>query len=119
MSKRQFKYVVATIITILLGIFSRKLSFLPAETGDALYAVMIFFLLSSIFTQQPSYKIAVYAWLVCCAIEISQLYQAAWLQAIRATKIGALVLGHGFLWVDIFAYAVGVTMAFMVSKKIP
>ncbi len=118
MIKPHLKFAIATFITILLGIFSRKLSFLPAETGDALYAVMIFFLLSTCFSQHPSHKIAVYAWLICCVIEITQLYQSSWLQAIRATKLGALVLGHGFLWIDILAYAIGVSVAYILSKKI-
>ena len=34
-----------------------------------------------------------------------------WLDALRATTLGALVLGQGFLWSDIVCYAVGVMLA--------
>lgn len=41
-------------------------------------------------------------------IEISQLYQAHWINAIRQTRLGGLVLGHGFLWGDLVSYTLGV-----------
>ena len=48
-------------------------------------------------------------------IEISQLYQADWINAIRGTTLGALVLGHGFLWSDILCYTVGVGLAILID----
>lgn len=41
-------------------------------------------------------------------IEISQLYHAEWIDRIRDTSLGGLVLGYGFLWSDIEAYTLGV-----------
>ena len=41
-------------------------------------------------------------------IELSQLYHAPWIDAIRRTRLGGLVLGYGFLWSDLACYAVGV-----------
>ena len=43
-------------------------------------------------------------------IEISQLYHAPWIDAIRSTALGGLVLGFGFLWSDILCYTVGVLL---------
>ena len=43
--------------------------------------------------------------------EFSQLYRAPWIDAVRATRLGALVLGQGFLWSDLWCYAAGVTLA--------
>ena len=34
-------------------------------------------------------------------VEESQLYHASWIDSIRGTTLGALVLGHGFLWSDL------------------
>ncbi len=112
------KYFIAVLITIFLGIGSRKLSFLPAETGDALYAVMIFFLLSTFFHAKKSNNIPLASYVICALIELSQLIQTSWLNSIRATKLGALVLGNGFLWIDILAYAIGVLIAFLISKRV-
>jgi hypothetical protein len=36
------------------------------------------------------------------------LYHAGWIDAIRATRLGGLILGYGFLWSDLVCYAAGV-----------
>jgi hypothetical protein len=112
------KYFIAVLITIFMGIGSRKISFLPAETGDALYAVMIFFLLNTFFYAKRSSSIPLASFVICVLIELSQLIQTAWLNSIRFTKLGALVLGNGFLWIDILAYAIGVLTAFWIAKRV-
>lgn len=48
-------------------------------------------------------------------IEISQLYHAPWIDAIRATALGGLVLGFCFLWSDILCYTVGVLLGIIVD----
>ena len=48
-------------------------------------------------------------------IEISQLYHALWIDAIRATTLGGLVLGFVFLWSDILCYTVGVLLGIIVD----
>jgi hypothetical protein len=42
------------------------------------------------------------------AIELSQLYQASWIDSIRHTTLGGLILDFGFLWSDLACYALGV-----------
>jgi hypothetical protein len=42
------------------------------------------------------------------AVEFSQLYNAPWIDALRATLPGRLVLGSTFNWPDLPAYALGV-----------
>ncbi len=44
-------------------------------------------------------------------VEISQLYQDPWINNIRNTLIGHLILGKGFLWSDLLAYTIGVITA--------
>jgi glycopeptide antibiotics resistance protein len=45
--------------------------------------------------------------LATCAIELLQLWQPPWLQAIRATLPGRLVLGNSFTWTDFPVYFIG------------
>ncbi|MBD3879661.1 MAG: DUF2809 domain-containing protein, partial [Quinella sp. 1Q5] len=40
-------------------------------------------------------------------IELSQLWHPPFLEALRATTVGGLVLGYGFLWSDLVCYTVG------------
>lgn len=39
-----------------------------------------------------------------------------WINAIRKTTIGALVLGHGFLWMDLISYFIGITIAVIIDR---
>jgi hypothetical protein len=43
-------------------------------------------------------------------VEISQLYHAPWIDSIRQTTPGGLVLGFGFLWTDLVCYSVGIAI---------
>ena len=58
-------------------------------------------------------------------VEAAQLYQASWINAIRSTTLGHLVLGSQFGWIDLVAYAVGaclglgVELAFDWSRSAP
>ena len=40
-------------------------------------------------------------------IETLQLWHPPFLEALRATTLGGLVLGYGFLWSDLVCYTVG------------
>jgi len=55
---------------------------------------------------------------IAFAVEYSQLYHAAWIDSIRQTRIGGLVLGSDFLWSDLVCYAVGVGIAALLDALI-
>jgi glycopeptide antibiotics resistance protein len=84
--------------------------------GDALYALMIFLGLGFLFPKFSSLKIAAFAVGFCFAIEISQLYHAPWIDAIRDMRLGGLILGFGFLWSDLVCYLVGVALGFFAER---
>jgi hypothetical protein len=48
---------------------------------------------------------------IAFAVEASQAYHAAWIDSIRSTALGGLVLGSGFLWSDLVCYAAGISIA--------
>ena len=43
-------------------------------------------------------------------VELSQCIQTPLLNAIRATRLGGLILGFGFLWSDLVCYTVGAVL---------
>ena len=116
MRTKRFHYAVIVLIIIGLGILSRKLVFVPLFVGDLLYAVMIFYLLRIVFVKASAKKIALAALLICLLIELSQLYQAIWINGIRKTLPGRYILGEGFLWSDLAAYVVGTAIAFLGNR---
>ena len=102
-------------LVIALGLASRRYpGWLPAFVGkypgDALWALMVFLGCSGCWPRASTSRIAGLAFAASCLVEFSQLYRAPWLNALRATTPGHLVLGSTFAWPDIAAYAVGVAM---------
>jgi hypothetical protein len=47
------------------------------------------------------------------AVEVSQLYHSPWIDAIRRTAVGGLLLGFGFVWSDLVCYAVGIGLGML------
>ena len=58
------------------------------------------------------------AYAICAAVEVSQLYHAPALDALRETGLGHLVLGSGFDARDFAAYAGGVAGAALIELAI-
>ncbi|KGK87009.1 DUF2809 domain-containing protein [Clostridium sp. HMP27] len=111
--RNRLLYGFIIIIVIALGLLSRKMDniipdFLNTYLGDALWALMVFFIFGFIFRDSETKKIALIGILFCYLIELSQLYHANWIDSIRKTTLGGLVLGYGFLWSDLLAYAIGI-----------
>lgn len=106
-------YAIAILVVIGVGLSSRHLPalfprFLGKYPGDGFWALMVFLVWGFIFPRISTARLALYAMVTCCLDECSQLYQAPWIDVIRSTTLGRLVLGNSFLWGDFIAYAIGV-----------
>ena len=116
-------YSIFILSVIILGLVSRHFSdYLPKWVhlylGDTLWALMIFFIFGFLFKRKNTFWIAMVSLLFSLSIEFSQLYQAQWINEIRHTTIGGLVLGYGFLWSDLLAYTVGIAIGILLEKHI-
>jgi hypothetical protein len=114
-ARSRWRYVAATAITILAGLASRAYRahlpwWLAKNAGDALYATMVFWGLGLLAPRASTARIAVAAVAFCFAIEASQLYRAPWIDAVRETLPGRLVLGQGFHAFDLVCYLIGVAL---------
>ena len=92
--------------------------FLKEYAGDTLWAFMVYLGLCFLFPKWSAVKVAIYALSFSYAIEVSQLNQQEWLNNLRDTRLGALVLGRGFLWSDFLCYTVGVVLGYLLDRKI-
>jgi len=106
----RYKYGLLIIATIILGLLSRHIAGVPLFIGDVLWATMICFGFRFLFIAKPTRFIVIASLVFCYAIEFSQLYQAPWINNIRHTVIGALVLGEVFCWGDMLSYTAGVAI---------
>lgn len=111
------------VITMFLGILSRKFGYyLPAiisiYAGDTLWALMVYLGFACIINRGSIKAITIISLMFSYGIEISQLYQSEWINNIRSTTLGSLVLGHGFLDSDLVCYTIGVIFGILVDKAI-
>src|SRR5215469_13706370 len=94
-------WIALILLAIVLGIGSRRLGHrLPgvvaAYAGDTLWATVAFLGIGLLLPRAGLGQVAVLAWLFALLIELSQLYHAPWIDALRHTTLGGLVLGYGF-----------------------
>lgn len=106
---------VCTAQVIALGLASRAWpELLPAALGkypgDALWALMVWLGWAMVWPRARAWHLGCLALLTASAVECSQLYKAPWIDALRGTTLGHLVLGSGFATHDIVAYAVGIAV---------
>ncbi len=115
MKRTRSKYVVLISLIIFLGVVSRSISIIPLFVGDVLWATMVFFITRFLLIYYNISLIALISLLVCYLVEMSQLYQENWINNIRQTILGRLILGQGFLWSDVLAYAIGVLIGALIE----
>jgi hypothetical protein len=84
-------------------------------TGDALWAAMVTLWVGALAPAARPVARAAAAYGVCLVVEVSQLYHAPAIDAVRATFVGALVLGTGFDPRDLAAYALGVASVLLLD----
>jgi glycopeptide antibiotics resistance protein len=123
MKRNRYLYCVIACVVVVLGLASRRHSamlpsFLAQYAGDTLWAVMVFIGIGLMATKSSSIRVAIAALVVSCAVELSQLYHASWIDSVRDTLIGGLVLGYGFLWSDIACYTAGVALGVAVEMSL-
>jgi hypothetical protein len=88
------------------------------HAGDTFWAIMVYFLFRIIFVHK-SLHLAIYlSFVFCFCIELSQLYQADWINTIRGSLLGSLILGKGFLPEDLIRYSIGIVLAYLLDKWI-
>ena len=117
----RMKYAACLIVAIVLGLASREEittqlpAFVQLYAGDTLWATAGYLILALLMPDRRPVQLAMLALAVGIAVELSQLYDADWINSIRSTRLGALMLGFGFLWSDLVCYSVGVSIGVMLD----
>jgi hypothetical protein len=120
--RRRLLFLAHALVTIAVGLAVHlRGQQLPNRArdavGDALWAAMIAFGMGMLLPRASSASRGWLALGICCAVEASQLLHTPWLDALRATRGGHLVLGSGFDARDFAAYAAGVAVAIAYTRR--
>ena len=107
--------VILALLVIAVGLASRRgLVQFPAVLGnypgDALWAWVVLLCMAWVRPAITRGRLVSVSLVIAFAIEFLQLYQAPWMQALRANKLAYLVLGNGFDPLDLLAYVVGIAL---------
>jgi hypothetical protein len=116
--RRRLYYATAVLLVIAAGLASRGFEFsraLGKYPGDVLWGLMIFLGFEIVAPMTSTVRVSAYAGCFCFLIELSQLYHAAWIDGIRTTTLGHLVLGSGFMWRDLVSYATGIACGSLIE----
>ncbi len=113
--RTRFVYIIAATVVVFVGLASRRYrgqlsAFLADYAGDTLWALMLFLLVSTLLDGRSIVARAAISLALAFLVETSQFYHAPWIDSIRQTTFGGLVLGFGFLWTDLICYSVGIAI---------
>ena len=86
--------------------------------GSLLWALMIYWIVSTLRPRWPIPQGALAAGAVATAVEVFKLYHQPWLDAFRLTLPGALLLGRVFSVWDLVAYACAITGGAVADRSI-
>lgn len=119
--KVRISCIFSAFIVMVLGFSSRTFAnalpvFVAEHFGDALWASMIYFGVRAVWCDKSFIWAGLISVVFCFGIEFSQLYQADWLNGIRSTMLGSLVLGRGFLTVDLVRYSAGILLSLLIDR---
>lgn len=108
-------YAVAATLVIGTGLLWRSglfplPDFIAKYGGDALWALVVFLCFGIAFHRRSTVRIALAAVCFAWSVEFLQLYHAPWIDAIRSTRFGRLILGTTFNSPDLLAYVIGIAL---------
>ena len=118
MKRKLLISLIGIVVLLPLGLCSRHVNFLPDETGDALWAMMVFCLWRILLVRRELRVVAIVSIIHSFLVEFSQLVRLPPLVSFRSTFIGHMMLGQGFLWADLLAYLLGVGVICWVFRGI-
>jgi len=119
--RNRFGYAVSLALVIGLGLLWRSSllslsGFVSKYGGDALWALAVFLGVGLLFRDVSTLRNTLIAVCLAWSIEFSQLYHAPWIESLRATRPGHLILGSTFNSPDLLAYIIGIALGAMVER---
>jgi len=114
-TKKLLQYTSAVIALIALGLLSRRINGIPDACGDALWAMMVFCCWRIVLVLRPLKTVALVALITSFLVEFSQILSFDLLVRLRSTFLGHMLLGQGFLWIDLLAYTIGIIVIYIIT----
>ena len=119
--RRPSLWIALIVVVVALGLGSRRFAthlpwFLAAYAGDTLWALAAFLGFGVLLPRASTWAVASLTMASSVLVEVGQLYHAPWIDSIRRTTLGGLVLGFDFVWSDLACYAAGVGLGLLIER---
>jgi hypothetical protein len=119
MLKARIIYFCLIIFTVFIGLVSRELKdYIPLFIGDILWGLVIFMCMRLLFIKQQVNVAVITSLVYCYATEFSQLYEAPWINDLRHTFFGRVMLGKTFLLSDMLCYTIGIGLGILLELSL-
>jgi hypothetical protein len=123
MNYYRFNLFIAIIIIIPLGLVSKFYKgpldqWLNNYSGGVFYEIFWILLVIFINPKIPPRLAAILVFMITALLEFLQLWHPPFLEAIRATLIGRLLIGTTFDWWDFPHYMLGCTITWLGLKML-
>jgi len=107
--------LVSLALCVPVGLATKRYPIEGAEwvresAGGALYVACFCLAALVIWPRARAWVVAAVVLAATCGVEILQIWHPVWLDAIRATRPGGLLLGSTFVWADFPWYGVGAAL---------
>ena len=114
-------YALAVTLVIGMGLLWRSgilglPNFIAKYGGDSLWALVVFLCFGFVSPRSSTVRISFIALCVAWSVEFLQLYHAPWIDGIRSSRLGGLVLGNTFNSPDLMAYVMGIALGTFVES---
>ncbi len=106
--------LIVFFVEVLIALFVHD-SIIRPYGGDYLVVILIYAAVRTFIKGSP-WKIASGVLLFTCALEVLQYYQIVDRLGLSGNQLAKTVIGYGFSWWDILAYALGVVTILMLEK---
>lgn len=121
--RSRLKLFFLLLLVVAAGLFSRSdyasvlPQFVQVYAGDTLWALALYLCLAFVSPGAGAKELLLISLLISFAVEFSQLYQAEWINSVRNTRAGGLILGFGFKWSDLLCYFAGILAGFVIDSQ--
>lgn len=92
--------------------------FLTKFGGSALWALMLYWIVSSLSPGIRPRRAGLIAAALAAAVEVFKLYHTPWLDGFRMTLPGILLLGRVFSWQDVAVYWTAIGVGVVVDARL-
>ncbi len=121
MKKYRNLILICLILTVILGLVTKFYTGLFSQWinnsfSSIFYEAFWIFLVIFIRPKFAPGWVAFWVFIFTSCLEFMQLWKPPFLQAIRATLIGKLLLGNTFVWWDFLYYVLGCSLTWIILR---